>query len=727
MNMGLFDGGLLQYSNGSSLFPASGGDEMFSGEVEFSALSGAASGLSSPTSQSFPSQPTQAQQRAPQASHFTPSSAQFYQLQQEQQQLHQMQQQTFHPYPQQQMRAVSGQVTGHVDQRRKIEHSASVSQPPHQQQQGLDQSFTSQYQQQHDQVRIFQHQQQHQQQQSSFSSSTTRQSPVLSSFGTQSNVPLAAAAPPAQPLPGSSKPHVLQSYAVPSFDQQGGVAMSEAAAGATAASHMQNDNVKMFEGLFSPEALLGLPSYPSSDPYVNFSRAFSVVFTLLFLCFCRCRTPEVSVSPAIRDAVRRYLQNPSQEKTVIILNSKVAQKSYGSEKRFFCPPPSVILIGDSWRQASDSDEPHDPTLNLGIEENGKDAQQAGVDHAGRAVFKNLFISDSDKRKNFALYLKALSPSGREFGVFRSRPVKVISKPSKKKQSAKNIDLCLTSGTTVSLFNRIRSQTVSTKYLGVDNGSFVAKTNFWDAFVITAHNKSVPSLIVFCVGLLTFTFAEAAAHGEDTFLHYGMEVVLRSTLTGMASDVLIVRKVEKALAVLQSDEPVSQLHKVAFQFKDADGMYLALQNDCISMQKAAASGPGGATISDAAAWTIVGTERVQYSFFEGLSTSARHVTPVPIVNYIKVQNKRLIEVYGENFSPSLTVWFAETPAVTRYRCEELVVCEPPPFRQVAEHMGISHVITTPVEVPIIMVRNDGVVYNTGKKYIYTAEPFSLSKP
>ncbi|KAI7901420.1 uncharacterized protein BX663DRAFT_514350 [Cokeromyces recurvatus] len=367
-----------------------------------------------------------------------------------------------------------------------------------------------------------------------------------------------------------------------------------------------------------------------------------------------------TIAFSLKPLIQEYLVQNNGERTVIVLTSRVAQKSYGTEKRFLCPPPTTILKGANWWTShnhgnltdksnllmtdpkksnffttsttaasattiSSSSSP--PKLTIHI--SGEAITQTGVIEwqtsdgtiidpsssnastvvsSGRCVSKQLYINDADeKRKRVEVLAKIQLGNGVQLGTFPSKGIKVISKPSKKRQSIKNMELCIHHGTTISLFNRIRSQTVSTKYLGVSNGlsndnngtCFVARTGSWDPFVIwivdtgrssetttMPHHQHHPNNIHFppppAIALQTPSTAQ-----QPIAVHYNQPVVLQCVTTGLVSPVMIIRKVDKGSMALGGNgminedffsktvlggecgdeslgDPVSQLHKIAFQ-------------------------------------------------------------------------------------------------------------------------------------------------------------------
>ena len=134
---------------------------------------------------------------------------------------------------------------------------------------------------------------------------------------------------------------------------------------------------------------------------------------------------------------------------------------------------------------------------------------------------------------------------------------------------------------------------------------------------------------------------------------------------------IIRKVDKQTAMLDADDPVSQLHKCAFYMKDTERMYLCLSQERIIQFQATPcpKDPSKEMINDGASWTIISTDKAEYTFYEGMGSLHRPVTPVPIVHSLNVNGGgevAMLELTGENLSPSLKVWFGDVEAETMYR-------------------------------------------------------------
>ncbi|GFY66558.1 suppressor of hairless protein homolog [Trichonephila inaurata madagascariensis] len=418
-----------------------------------------------------------------------------------------------------------------------------------------------------------------------------------------------------------------------------------------------------------------------------------------------------------RDCMKKYLRERG-DMVLVILHAKVAQKSYGNEKRFFCPPPCIYLLGDGWRKKQEqmvhdgeSEQGSQLCAFIGIGNSDQEMQQ--LDFNGKVssycAAKTLYISDSDKRKHFMLSVKMFYGNGEDIGVFHSKRIKVISKPSKKKQSIKNADLCIASGSRIALFNRLRSQTVSTRYLHVESGNFHASSTQWGAFTIHLLDDTESESEEFTV--------------RDGYIHYGSTIKLVCSVTGMALPRLIIRKVDKQTALLDADDPVSQLHKCAFYMKDTERMYLCLSQERIIQFQATPcpKEPNKEMINDGASWTIISTDKAEYTFYEGMGPVRTTVTPVPVVHSLHLNgggDVAMLELNGENFTPSLKVWFGEVEAETMYRCQESMLCVVPDISAFREGWQW---VRQPTQVPVSLVRNDGIIYSTGLTFTYTPEP------
>ncbi|KAH6916831.1 transcription factor [Coprinopsis sp. MPI-PUGE-AT-0042] len=363
----------------------------------------------------------------------------------------------------------------------------------------------------------------------------------------------------------------------------------------------------------------------------------------------------------IRRIVRDHVsQDPSRVMpmtTVICLHAAVAQKSYGSEKRFLCPPPIVHIEGPVWHLRSQQ-------LSMAVvSETGERSfeQKAALDGNMVSSFKFLHVTGTAKAKSFQLSLDISEPAppslnpegaestvtGRTWATFDSAPVTIISKPSKKTAKTRNISSCILAGGPVSLFNRINSQTVRTKYMTIDHGQLCASNVGWSAFNVNVVRRpdGTPN-----------------TNGPQP-VTYGCEIVLSDTQSGISTSPLVIRKVDKGRVSADDGGPVSQMQKIALQRVNPDGSrhYLSAAGPLPGTPGVAVPpAPGMSTqagthpllfqnprirdevrdgvrvisdeVDDYLCWTIVGISKFQYTFFDAFGQNNKipsmAITPFP---------------------------------------------------------------------------------------------------
>lgn len=192
----------------------------------------------------------------------------------------------------------------------------------------------------------------------------------------------------------------------------------------------------------------------------------------------------------LETAMKQYITTPNRlafgERKITVMSPKVGQKSYGTEKRFLCPHPQAALVGHAWWTQSKDECPispiHPPTVNVSLagEQPVKDSSVSWTTVIGRnlderiksqaitqrdkpfhgtVAGKNLHITGNDEKRrevkalvtvkmppNFHAGQHGWGPAkgtvsdiknDRVIGIFESKEIKVISKPSKKKSNNKS--------------------------------------------------------------------------------------------------------------------------------------------------------------------------------------------------------------------------------------------------------------------------------------------------
>ncbi|CAO3644214.1 unnamed protein product [Cunninghamella echinulata] len=349
----------------------------------------------------------------------------------------------------------------------------------------------------------------------------------------------------------------------------------------------------------------------------------------------------------------------SQMTTITCYHAAVAQKSYGSEKRFLCPPPIVQV------QSPNSNISSSCRLAMAVvSENGENPlEQQGTLEDHQCTFKYLHVTGTAKAKQFSLrvnissattsdnnnnnieemdHLKTASPL---YATFLSNPISIISKPSKKTSKARNVSTCVLANQPVSLFNRINSQTVRTKYMTSDNKKLCAKNSSWSPFeIIVLHQPTQYQHLTQQRPSSTTTSSTSSPSSSNNNnniqpLIYGSEIILKDTKTNICSQPVIIRKVDKGRIIPGAYGPVSQMQKIALQLSSTSTSSPLLYLSAISASETNDTGvvpahsphasildfapsriiPDGLEsyekVEDYLCWTIVGISTFEYSFYD----------------------------------------------------------------------------------------------------------------
>ena len=227
---------------------------------------------------------------------------------------------------------------------------------------------------------------------------------------------------------------------------------------------------------------------------------------------------------------------------------------------------------------------------------------------------------------------------------------------------------------MSLFNRINSQTVRTKYMTIDAGQLCASNTSWSAFNVNVVHRP----------------DDAPPHSGPQPVTYGCQVVLSDTMSNIATGPLVIRKVDKGRVSNDDGGPVSQMQKIALQRVNPDGShhYLSAQGpipgtpNVVSSSSQGMASQGGThplifqsprireetkddtpvfidEVDDYLCWTIVGISKFQYTFFDAFGQN-NSIPPSPITPFPTLFASPIYRASTNTIEMTVSHFFYEDP-------------------------------------------------------------------
>ncbi|EPY50020.1 CBF1/Su(H)/LAG-1 family transcription factor Cbf11 [Schizosaccharomyces cryophilus OY26] len=454
----------------------------------------------------------------------------------------------------------------------------------------------------------------------------------------------------------------------------------------------------------------------------------------------------------LNDASKGMKDGRSQMIKISCRHASVIQKSYGSEKRFLCPPPVLMIDG-----------PFQSLLGLSfrveisiMNEEGQYSQAISEIYNNQQcmVFRSLHVSSLAAAKSKILRLSidfVSTVTDQRVSHLVTSPIDVVSKPAKKGTKSKVSHITLRSGSVISLYNRINSQTVRTKYTTLENRQFCLRSDGWAPLRIHLISSSPESTTE---GILNNSV-------EAVPIRYGSVIQLQDEFSEIMSDPLIIRRVEKD-GIAQDDGYVNQMHRIVLESSASFSTNLALgyENARSGFMPADRTQPRwflGATsaqcknlpneavvpvewepietyndevlkIRDSVCWTIVGISQCDCTILRPVQSqfALRHLD-LPCVEAppIYLPSNQSLELSIEGFSPDIQIWLGNIGPLNYTKIEK---AEKSLSRSVTILVSLIQLSTEAITcetLPLLFVFPDGTIVS-GRCDISLSPWLSLGK-